>query len=236
MKIQNFLLLSLLAMVAACAPAEKFPYPPQYVTVEQVPPTILPPPPAVGSPEYTKALNAVIARQKKLSPHEIRVVKSEDRITQEMIVNPVLGKSITAEKFPKLYEHLRRAASDSWRIRDAASDYWGSPRPWYVDSRVKIHVNRITHPGYPSGHTTTNTVAAYILGDLFPCKQPALLARANAIGYHRVAAGAHFDFDIEAGKTLATAIYARMPESPNYQTEHAAVREEVRDVNLCQAR
>lgn len=220
-------LLAITLFVAACS-GDKYPYPPQFVTSEEIPPTMIPVPPTKGSEEYNLALNTVIARQKHLSKHDLEVIKAEDHIKPDMMVGPVIGRTITAEQYPALFNHLSHTASDAWRIGDTAQDYYKSPRPWYADKdRVKLYVEPITRPGYPSGHTTTNTVWAYTLGDLLPCKQAALLARASAIGYHRTQAGAHFPFDVEGGKKLGTIIYSRMQQSPDFKAEHEAARQEL---------
>lgn len=213
-------------LLSSCA-TEKYPYAQQFVGTTDVPPTTIAAPPAVGSAEFSKALHFVLSRQKKLSAPEIAVLQAENHISPEMIVLPVLGADITADKFPQLYTHLRHISSDAWRIGDAAQDHWGSPRPWTADARVHAYVTHITRPGYPSGHATTNTAEAYALGDLFPCKKTALLVRANAIGYHRIEAGAHFPFDVEGGKKIGIAIYNSMIASPDYQREHESVRAEL---------
>jgi len=220
------------SLLVACAPADKYPYPPQFVSAEDVPPTVLPAPPEVGSAAYRKGLNTVLTRQRHLSPQAIATLKAEDAIAPLMLAEKILSEN----NFPIVYSHLRRAGSDAWRINDAAQDYWQSPRPWYADDRVTLHVHHITRPGYPSGHTVTNSVWAHVLGDMLPCKREGLFARARAIGYHRVDAGAHFPFDVVAGENLAKAIYNQIVLSPDYQQEHAAARQELaRAGALCPA-
>ncbi len=227
MKLRHLLLASLITL-SACSFGDKYPYAPQFVSTVDVPPTAIAAPPARGSVAYMAALDSVVARQKKLTAHDLIVLQNEDHIRPEMMVTAVLGKNVSPEKFPELYDHLEHVASDAWRIGDSVQDHYGSPRPWYAaPDRVKIHVGHIARPGYPSGHTTTNTVWAYVLGNALPCKQPALLARAHAIGYHRVDAGAHFPFDVEGGKKLGKIIYSAMVKSPDYQAEHAKMRAEL---------
>jgi acid phosphatase (class A) len=212
--------------LVGCA-TDKYPYPPQFVSIEQVPATVLPKPPAIGSAAYNKGMDFVLARQKKLTPETIALLKAEDHISPEMILVPVLGSQAMPEQLPATYALLRHAGSDAWRIGDNAQNYWKSPRPWYADDRVALHVGTIKRPGYPSGHTTTNHVWAYVLGDALPCKKSAFLKRANDIGYHRVDAGAHFPFDVEAGKKLAPIIYGKMKQSPQYQAMLGEARKEL---------
>jgi acid phosphatase (class A) len=127
-----------------------------------------------------------------------------------------------------MYTLLSHAGSDSWRIGDAAKDHWNTKRPWQVDTRVKLLIDPITSPAYPSGHTTTNAVWASVLSDLFPAKKAALFKRANEIGQNRVKAGVHFPHDVEGGKKLAAMIAAEMKKSPEYQRELAAAKAELK--------
>lgn len=238
MKRLNRMLISFAAalfLLAGCA-HEKYPYTVQYVSTVEVPPTVLAPPPPQNSPEFVKGINTVLARQKHLTFNAIKVLKSEENVAPEMLVTTILGASVTPLHYPDLYEHLKRLGSDSWRIGDVTKDYWQSPRPWIADTRVHLYVGPIHSYGYPSGHTTTNVVWALVLGDLFPCKKAALIARANAIGYHRIEAGAHFPFDIEGGKHLGQAIYDQLRTSQSYLNDHETLRQEVKKLpNVCAA-
>lgn len=227
MKIQRFLLVPLLLLVAACA-REPYPYPPQYVASEEISPRVLPQPPLPYSKKYNQEIETIIEEQKDLSDVDRRVIKEESHITPEMIVVPVLGEKYSEERYPALYTLLKHAASDTWRIGDRVQDYWHSPRPWYADGRVELVVPSITRPGYPSGHTSTNTVWAYILGDLFPAKRAALMDRATKIGYHRVMGGAHFPHDVAGGKMLAKAVFTKMKTKRAYKKEFAAARYELK--------
>lgn len=228
--LRHFLFSSLLVVLAACGSVDKYPYPPQFVDVDAVPTRALDAPPAKFSAEYNNEIKTIIARQAKLTDAQKEVIAAENHISPEMIVYPVLGKQYSQERYPALYALLKHAASDAWRIGDAAQDYWQSPRPWYADSRVQLLVPSITRPGYPSGHTTTNTVWAYVLAELFPEKREQLLARALEIGNHRIDGGAHFPHDIAGGRKLAKIIYYKMRETDAYRSELSAARDELKEV------
>lgn len=229
MKFRHLLLLPLLVVLTACgSSSQKFPYPPQFVSTDDVPVRALPVPPPKYSTRYNAEIDEVLTRQAHLTAEQKKVIREENHIKPEMMVLPVLGPRYTAERYPAMYTLLKHAASDAWRIGDAAQDYWESPRPWYADARVALLVPAIDRPGYPSGHTTTNTVWAYVLSDLFPRHEEALFARAMEIGNHRIDGGAHFPHDVEGGRKLAGIIYGKMQESPQFQEELAAARAELR--------
>lgn len=214
--------------LAACGTTpEKFPYPPQFVTPEQVTVHTLPAPPQPGSAKHKAAINEIIALQAALTDEQIAAIRHEVKIAPQMLVEPVLGEEFTPESFPALYSLLKRAGSDAWRINDMIQDHWKETRPWLADTRVKRYVEEIYRPGYPSGHTVTNHVWAHILADLMPCQEDALFARAGSVGWNRVLGGAHFPHDVEAGKKLATVIYHRMLENPEFREARLAARHEI---------
>lgn len=222
----RILLLPIL-LLAACAPEVKYPYPAQYVSSAEVPPTSIPAPPRKGSAEYAREVDQIVAIQNALTPAQIKTIKDQITIKPEVIVLPVLGGKYTEAKYPQLYDLLKRTASDAWRIGDTTRFYWQSPRPWYAEPRVKRHVEAILTPGYPSGHTTTFGTWAYALGDLFPAKREALLDYAWSVGGNRIAGGAHYPHDIAGGKLLAKAVYEQMQVQPEYIAALENVRDEI---------
>lgn len=222
-----FILPLLLLTACAGSSGDKYPYAPQFVSVEDVCPCELGAPPAVGSKTQKKEIAWIIAAQHKLTPAQKAQIMDEDHIRPEMIVTPVLGTQFTKERYPALYTLLAHTASDAWRIGDSAQDFWDRKRPWVVDKRVQLLVSSITRPSYPSGHSTTNYAWAQVLGTLFPAKQAALYKRAQEIGMDRVKAGVHYPSDVAAGKRFAAQIYAVMQKNPEFQKELAAARKEI---------
>lgn len=230
MALTRWTILGLVALIAYLGlnTPDKYPFPPQFVQPHDVAMDTLPPPPKPDSAEFKRELENIIATQKKLTASEKDAILHEDHITPEMMVEPVLGKNYTPEAYPALYALLKHSASDAWRICDMTQEYWKSPRPWNADARVEALAKKLARPGYPSGHTTTNAVWAYVLADLFPAKRDALFKRAYAVAGNRIKAGAHFPHDVEGGKILAQAVYEKMRESEAYQRELAAAKEELK--------
>lgn len=225
-------LVSALFLLAACA-TDKYPYPPQFVGPDSFSETTLPAPPAKGSKEFNKEIEFIIKEQATLSDAEKAMIMKEDHIAPQMMVLPVLGDEYTSDKYPALYTLLKHAASDAWRIGDVQQQVWKSPRPWYTDERVQLLVNRIVSPGYPSGHTTTNTVWAYTLSEIFPAKRAAFFARANEIATHRMHGGAHFPHDLDGGRNLAKQVFGKMQDSLVFQRELKAAKAEVAAQKPC---
>lgn len=222
----HYLLLLPFMLVAACT--SKYPYPPQYVSSYEVSPRSIPIPPARYSAEYNTEVDEIVAIQSKLTAEEIALVKHQDKISPDKMLVPVMGAKYSKENYPMLYEFMNKVASDSWRIGDDARDYWKSPRPWYTERRVQLHVEPIYTYGYPSGHTTTFGTWAYVLSDLFPSKRDAFFTQAWGAGANRIKGGAHYPHDIAGGKRMAQAVYEGMIREPEYQRDFAAAKAELR--------
>jgi acid phosphatase (class A) len=234
LRARHWMIVPALLLLSACAGGDKFPFPPQFVDTNDVPPTALAAPPAPDSAIQKKEIAQIIAKQAKLSDAQKEAMMHEDSITPRMIITPILGDSYSEETHPKLYNLMRRAASDAWRIGDNTQEYWMRTRPWLADERVELLVKRITRPSYPSGHTVTNHVWAHVLSDLFPSKRKALFKRAHEIGSNRMLGGVHFPSDIAAGKKLAAIIYKEMRKDQWFQQHLAKVRAEIKSTSAHQ--
>ncbi len=227
--VRHAVLVPLLLVLGSCASVtDKYPYPPQFVSVEEICPCALGEPIADGSLAQKKEIANILARQAQLSDADKTRIMAEDHITPSMMITPVLGDHYSEATHPALFTLLRHSASDAWRIGDATQDYWGRTRPWLTDDRVTLLVKPITRPSYPSGHSTTNHIWAHVLSELFPQQRTALFARAMAIGQHRVDGGVHYPSDVLAGKRLAASIYDVMRDHPEFKAELAAARTELR--------
>jgi acid phosphatase (class A) len=221
-----------LFLLSACAGDHKYPYPAQFVAPTDLSETVLPAPPAVGSDEMEREIKFIVTKQAALTAAQKAIIIAENKITPEMMMYSVLGTQYTRERHPALYTLLGHAASDAWRIGDVNQDYWKSLRPWMADERVKLIAPKITRYGYPSGHTTTNTVWAHVLSELFPTKKASLFARANEIANHRMMGGVHFPHDLDGGRTLAAEIFTKMKANPEFQRELEDARIELNSGKL----
>ena len=79
---------------------------------------------------------------------------------------------------------------------------------------------------YPSGHTQKAWSAALLLIEVCGDNQDAILKRAYEYGQSRVIVGAHWQSDVDAGRVVASACYARLHNSPEFLAEMAAAQAE----------
>jgi len=140
------------------------------------------------------------------------------------------GKAIGSGPTPALYRLLHRVELDVRTIGKPAKDHYGRLRPMIGDSQ-QICVPREdwmkTNASYPSGHAMVGWSWGLILAELEPARADGLMAAGKAVGDSRVICGVHFQSDIEAGRTLASAMVARLHGDPEFQKDLAAARREL---------
>ena len=83
---------------------------------------------------------------------------------------------------------------------------------------------------YPSGHSTFGTMTAIILSNMVPEKRAALYKRGWDYGQQRVVAGVHYPSDVEAGRIQASVVVAELMQNPQFQSDFAAAKTELRGV------
>lgn len=140
------------------------------------------------------------------------------------------GKEIGVRPTPTLYRLLERVELDVRTIGKPAKDHYGRLRPMVGDSQ-QICVPREdwmrTNASYPSGHAMVGWSWGLILAELAPARADGLIAAGKAVGDSRAVCGVHFPSDIEAGRTLASAMVARLHGDPEFQRDLAAARTEL---------
>jgi acid phosphatase (class A) len=198
-----------------------------YISTAELPPQLLPPPPAEGSASWRKNIQEVLAAQRHISKADLAAMRDEQHVRLGLITD-VIGPDFTREKFPRTYALLDRVFADSENIDHADKQFWHTRRPYLTDKHVQLFVDRIDQsPAYPSGHTTFSRVIAEVLGMLYPDRLADLRVRADAIAYHRIEAGVHYPVDIEGGRLLAMLIVGALEKSDDFQSDLAAAKEEI---------
>jgi len=188
--------------------------------------TLLPDPPAVGSPAALQEIDLILQKQAACTPEELVRIKREVHLNVYLFDN-VLGPWFTAKNLPRTAALFHSVDATEWPIVEAAKKYWSRPRPPMQDKRVHPPIDLPGNASYPSGHSTLSTLDALILVELAPDLKDAILARGRQIGDDRVIAGVHFPSDVEAGRTLAQDLFAKFMASPAFQADLALAKAEV---------
>lgn len=133
-----------------------------------------------------------------------------------------LGVSIDEKQTPTALRVLHRVELDVRTVGKPAKDHYNRPRPMVGDEKP-ICIPREdwmkTNASYPSGHAMTGWAWALILAELAPQKADAMLAVGKQVGESRIICGVHYASDIEAGRTLAGAMVARLHADPQFQAD-----------------
>jgi hypothetical protein len=187
---------------------------------------LLPDPPAVGSPAAQQEINLMLRKQAARTPEEVARIKNEVHLTVDLFEN-VLGSWFTLKNLPLTARLLHNVDASEHPIVDAAKKYWGRPRPPLQDKRIHPPIGLPGNASYPSGHSAFANLNAMVLAELAPDLKDAILARGEQIGEDRVIAGVHFPSDVEAGRTLAAAIFEKLMASPAFQADLAKAKAEV---------
>lgn len=194
---------------------------------------LLGPPPAPDS---------LIGRSDRARYEETRVLEGSARWKQAQVENDLwgggalkqyackLGVAIDEKQTPATLRLMHRVELDVRTVGKPAKDHYNRPRPMVGDDKP-ICIPREdwmkTNASYPSGHAMTGWAWALILAELAPAKADAMLAVGKQVGESRIICGVHYASDIEAGRTLAGAMVARLHADPQFQSDMKKARSEL---------
>ena len=141
-----------------------------------------------------------------------------------------LGKDLGEAATPATWRMMHRIEADVRTVGAPAKEHFGRLRPLIGNDRP-ICVPREdwmkTNMSYPSGHSMTVWAWALILTEAAPASADTLLRVGREGGDSRVVCGVHFPSDVEAGRTVASGMVARMHADPGFLTDLARVKAEV---------
>jgi acid phosphatase (class A) len=140
----------------------------------------------------------------------------------------VLGPAFTRDQLPRTAALFKRAGREGNQIGGRAKEYWRRPRPPRASDRVEPLLAVLKDGSYPSGHAMYGCMTAVLLGVMVPEQRTALLERGATYAQNRVIAGVHYPTDVEAGCTSGKIVAAVLLQSPVFQGDFAAARDETR--------
>jgi acid phosphatase (class A) len=141
-----------------------------------------------------------------------------------------LGVDLNERQTPTALRMLHRMELDVRTVGTPAKDAYNRTRP-AIGNDKPICVPREdwmkTNASYPSGHSMTAWSWALILTEVAPAKGDALLTVGRESGDSRMICGVHFISDVEAGRTLGSAMVARLHADPVFAADLAKAKREV---------
>jgi acid phosphatase (class A) len=189
-------------------------------------PTLLPPPPAAGSPTERVELDQVLAAQAARTPEQAaRCVQIENE-TLWLFGSEVLGPWFTEANLPKTAAFFARVRADFIPVNRAAKALHPRKRPPFADDRIKPCVEFADTGAYPSGHGIQSSLWAGLLGEIFPDKANDFLLRAATTRNFKFISGVHFPSDLAAGQAVGEAMARALLTKPAVQQAIAELRAE----------
>ena len=142
-----------------------------------------------------------------------------------------LGVPISEKETPNLNMLLQRTLTDAGLATYKAKDKYQRTRPFVVFNVASCTPAEDgflrTDGSYPSGHTSIGWIWALTLTEIAPDRADAILQRGRAFGQSRGICGAHWKSDIESGRIIGAATFARLQTNPVYSAQVEAARAEV---------
>ena len=208
----------------------------QYFSNDQLPDAInyLPAPPdtvsALGTTDMSKFIEGKAIRPTDEGQIAINDVNNELDYFLQIYSNP-FGRTLSATATPEVY----KLCEAMYQLGDGATR---SCKNYYHRSRPFKQLNEATaYPpaeniekntgSYPSGDASTGWMYALVLSELNPDAEEDLLARAYTYGQGRVITGYHWQTDVEAGRLVGAAVYARLHNSDEFLKQFERAKKEL---------
>lgn len=215
--------------------SQQIPLPKGYLDPAAAPDSLalLPPPPgeasalkAADQQAYVDALSASADRQ--------ALAASDADLGWPNVISsfePIVGMSLSDGSKPHTEMMLRRAMTDAGLSTYRAKNNYQRVRPFVENnagSCTPAEEEALRGDGsYPSGHTAIGWMLALVLTELVPSQQDALLKRGYDFGQSRVVCRVHWYSDTVAGRTMASATFARLQADPTFRAQAELARQEI---------
>ena len=193
-----------------------------------------PPPPAPGSAAEARdieAANAAVALRG--TPRWDQATIDADLFSPKTvgIFSCAAGFEIDPAKLPRLAALLRRAGPDLAMTVYPTKRKYQRARPFTVNNQPtctpKDEALLRRDGSYPSGHSAIGYGWGLILAELVPDRAAQLVARGRSFGDSRRVCNVHWLSDVEEGRVVSTAVFARLHAEPAFRADVEAARTEI---------
>ena len=195
---------------------------------------IVPPPPAPGSVAQKRDDEASAAGLAQVGAPRFGQAALDADLASARATSAfscAAGFRLGPDTTPRLDSLLRRTLRDFGMGTKSAKDRYSRPRPFMVNERPTCSPGDealLRKDGsYPSGHSAGGFGWGLLLAELVPERSAQLVARGIAFGDSRRVCNVHWQSDIEAGRTVAAAVFARLHADPAFVADMAAARAEI---------
>lgn len=207
-----------------------------YLTENQVPNSlnILPLPPTANSAGQVRD-NAIFQDMQALKgTARWNQAAIDADLTDEHLGRPfskAFGIEINEKNTPTLFAMMKKIYSDSNFTTKSAKEHYQRTRP-FIKNNVKTCTPQDEailklNGSYPSGHTTIGWTYALLLAELRPDRQDQIIKRGYEYGQSRVVCNMHWQSDVDAGRVIAAAQFARLQADPQFQKDLKTAKKEI---------
>ncbi|MEM7123995.1 MAG: phosphatase PAP2 family protein [Pseudomonadota bacterium] len=176
--------------------------------------SLIPPPPAVGSPTFNEQMAVVEWHQQTRTPAQVEFVETTLNVER---FAPVLGDALFTVDGLELKQTIDDAIDEARAEYDGLKEIYDLPRPFVANENIEPIGEARPVSAYPSGHSIRAIIYARLLAEVFPEHEEALMDLAMRVGHGRVIAGAHYPIDVTAGQTLGQAYADVIVEQPAFK-------------------
>jgi membrane-associated phospholipid phosphatase len=161
-------------------------------------------PPAAGSAAAKAEMDELVNWQKRRGSDDIKAISHWNDVPTPMRWSEeVRAEIITASMVPprgaRALALVHAAMYDATVVTWKAKAKYRRALPAQVNPFLKPLGGEPGIPSYPSEHAAISMAAATVMAELFPDNKEAILKKARLVGETRIAAGANFRSDIQAG-------------------------------------
>jgi acid phosphatase (class A) len=194
---------------------------------------LLPPPPEADSPGFARdeAARASAATLRGTARFAQAARDADLRTDPLGAFSCAANVTISAQSTPRTHALLQRAAIDLGLSTYAAKNHYQRTRPFVAHNESTCfpsdEATLRADGSYPSGHSALGWGWALILAELAPARADAILQRGRDFGQSRVVCDAHWQSDVDAGRVIASAAYARLHADAAFRADVDAARAEL---------
>lgn len=197
--------------------------------------TYLPPPPADDSEAGKADMAAFVAARAGKGGPAWQAAIDELQLTgpaSQKRLACAIGVSLAPAEAPVFYRMIARVGTDLIRGSYAAKELWKRPRPFTREATPDTcyppaELAKGLSSSYPSGHAATGWLLGLILSQAAPDRASQALTWGRGVGEHRIACRVHYPSDVEAGRLMASVMYAQLSADAGFRADLDAARAEI---------
>ena len=168
-----------------------------------------------------------------------QALSDESASLYRVFTEEIIGITLSRRTTPEIIRLCERAASDANTANTAVKNEYQRMRPFVTFDEPSLNpdadAEKAESFSYPSGHSTRGYAFALALCTIAPECTSQIMLRAQYYALNRVVCGHHWKSDIDASLLLASAMFANIVCTDEYQQQLVKAREEYRRVKEEQA-